>query len=89
MPAVTSIQFHQFSAKHHNADRNWLVVQLNTDQPGLYGLGDASPMEADDAVNSSPRTLSKNGSLAAIRSTQRRYGPICTTTHPASAADSP
>ena len=50
MPAVTGIQFHQFSAKHHNADRNWLVVQLNTDQPGLYGLGDASPMEADDAV---------------------------------------
>ena len=50
MPAVTGIEFHQFSAKHHNADRNWLVVQLNTDQPGLYGLGDASPMEADDAV---------------------------------------
>ncbi len=50
MPAVTDIQFHRFSAKHHNADRNWLVVQLNTDQPGLHGLGDASPMEADESV---------------------------------------
>ena len=50
MPAVTDVQFHRFSAQHHNAERNWLLVQLNTDQPGLYGIGDASPMEADEAV---------------------------------------
>ena len=50
MPAITSIEFRQFSAQHHNASRNWLVVKLNTDDPNLYGLGDASPMQHDDEV---------------------------------------
>ncbi len=50
MPAITSIEFRQFSAEHHNASRNWLVVKLNTDDPNLYGLGDASPMQHDDEV---------------------------------------
>jgi len=50
MPAITSIEFRQFSAEHHNASRNWLVVKLNTDDPQLYGLGDASPMQHDDEV---------------------------------------
>lgn len=44
MPAITNVEFRQFSAQHHNAQRNWLVVKLNTDNPKLYGLGDASPM---------------------------------------------
>ena len=50
MPAITSIEFRQFSAEHHNASRNWLVLKLNTDDPNLYGLGDASPMQHDDEV---------------------------------------
>ena len=50
MPAITGVEFRQFSAKHHNASRNWLVVKLNTDQPGLFGLGDASPMEDEEEV---------------------------------------
>lgn len=59
MPAITSIQFHRFSARHHNAERNWLLVQINTDQPGLYGLGDASPMEADEAVMMLARNMAE------------------------------
>jgi len=50
MPAITNVEFRQFSAKHRNADRNWLVIKLNTDDPALYGLGDASPMSHDQAV---------------------------------------
>lgn len=50
MPAITSIEFRQFSAEHHNASRNWLVIKLNTDDPDLYGLGDASPMQHDEEV---------------------------------------
>jgi galactonate dehydratase len=50
MPAITDVEFRQFSAQHHNAQRNWLLVKLNTDQPGLHGLGDASPMENDEEV---------------------------------------
>ena len=52
MPAITDVEFRQFSAQHHNAQRNWLIVKLNTDQPGLYGLGDASPMENEAEVMS-------------------------------------
>ncbi|NJN81127.1 MAG: hypothetical protein HC802_01795 [Caldilineaceae bacterium] len=50
MPAIQSVEFRQFSAKHHNASRNWLVVKLNTDDPNVYGLGDASPMANDAQV---------------------------------------
>ena len=50
MPAITDVEFRQFSARHHNASRNWLMLKLNTDDPGLYGLGDASPMENDEQV---------------------------------------
>jgi len=50
MPVITSIEFRQFSAEHHNASRNWLVVKINTDDPELYGLGDASPMQHDEEV---------------------------------------
>ena len=49
MPAITSVEFRQFSANHHNAERNWLLVKLNTDDPNVYGIGDASPMQ-DDAL---------------------------------------
>ncbi len=50
MPAITGVEFRQFSAQHHNAQRNWLLVKLNTDDPNVFGLGDASPMENDDLV---------------------------------------
>ena len=50
MPAITNIEFRQFSANHHNAQRNWLIVKLNTDDPNFYGLGDASPMQDDAQV---------------------------------------
>ena len=50
MPAIKDVEFRQFSAQHHNAQRNWLVVKLNSDVPGLYGLGDASPMQNDEEV---------------------------------------
>jgi len=50
VPAITNVEFRQFSAKHHNASRNWLVVKLNTDDPNVYGLGDASPMQHDAEV---------------------------------------
>ena len=50
MPAITGVEFRQFSAKHRNMQRNWMIVVLKTDQPGLVGLGDASPMESEEAV---------------------------------------
>jgi len=50
MPAITNVEFRRFSANHHNAQRNWLLVILNTDNPNVSGIGDASPMEDDDLV---------------------------------------
>jgi galactonate dehydratase len=50
MPAITGVEFRQFSANHHNAQRNWLLVKLNTDDPKLFGIGDASPMEDEEEV---------------------------------------
>lgn len=52
MPAIKDVEFRQFSAEHHNAKRNWLVVKLNTDDPTIYGLGDASPMTDEEEVKS-------------------------------------
>ena len=48
MPKITSVEFREFSARHHNATRNWLIVKLNTDDPKVFGLGDASPMGGDE-----------------------------------------
>jgi galactonate dehydratase len=50
MATITGVEFFQFSAKHHNASRNWLVLKLLTDVSGLCGLGDASAMENDAEV---------------------------------------
>lgn len=50
MLAITNVEFRQFSSKHRNADRNWLCIKLNTDDPTVYGLGDASPMRDDEQV---------------------------------------
>ena len=50
MPAITGVEFRQFSANHQNAQRNWLLAKLNTDDPAVYGIGDASPMQDDERV---------------------------------------
>ena len=50
MPAITGVEFRRFTANHHNAQRNWLLVKLNTDDPKIYGIGDASPMQDDEIV---------------------------------------
>ncbi len=47
---IARVEFFRFSAEHHNASRNWLIVKLLTDDPALYGLGDASPMRYDSEV---------------------------------------
>jgi galactonate dehydratase len=47
---ITGMQFYRFSAEHRNATRNWLVLKLLTDDPRLYGLGDASAMANDPEV---------------------------------------
>ncbi len=47
---ITGVEFYRFSAKHFNASRNWLLVKLLTDDPEVYGLGDASPMRYDSEV---------------------------------------
>ncbi|MEX0762065.1 MAG: mandelate racemase/muconate lactonizing enzyme family protein [Dehalococcoidia bacterium] len=47
---ITGVEFRRFSAKHHNASRNWLIVKVLTDDPAVYGLGDASAMENDPEV---------------------------------------
>ena len=52
MPKITNVEFLEFSANHHNASRNWLVIKLNTDDPKLFGLGDASAMEDENEVKS-------------------------------------
>ena len=38
---ITDVETFIFSAAHHNANRNWVIVKINTDD-GQYGLGDAS-----------------------------------------------
>lgn len=57
MPVIKDVEFRQFSARHLNARRNWLVVKLNTDDPNLFGLGDASPMANDEEVKGLVRTF--------------------------------
>ena len=52
MPKITNVEFLEFSANHHNASRNWLVIKLNTDNPKLFGLGDASAMEDENELKS-------------------------------------
>ncbi len=50
MPAITGVEFREFSANHHNASRNWLIIVLRTDDLAIYGLGDASPMQHPEVV---------------------------------------
>lgn len=59
MPAITGVEFREFSAKHSNATRNWLVLILRTDDPAIYGLGDASPMQHHEEVKGLARTFTE------------------------------
>lgn len=59
MPAITGIEFREFSAVHHNASRNWLMIVLRTDDPAIYGLGDASPMHHHDEVKGLATTFAE------------------------------
>lgn len=59
MPAITGVEFREFSARHSNASRNWLVVVLRTDDPNVYGLGDASPMQHHEEVKLLARTFTE------------------------------
>ena len=59
MPAITGVEFREFSAKHSNASRNWLIVVLRTDDPALYGLGDASPMQHHEEVKNLATTFTE------------------------------
>ncbi len=47
---ITGVEFLRFSAEHRNATRNWLVLKLLTDDPRVFGLGDASAMDHDTEV---------------------------------------
>lgn len=49
---ITGVETVIFSAQHHNARRNWLLVKVLTDEPGLFGLGDASALGNDTQVAS-------------------------------------
>ena len=44
------MKFFRFSAARHNTKRNWLLIKILTDDPTLYGLGDASPLRYDAEV---------------------------------------
>jgi len=40
---ITGVETLYFSARIYAADRNWLLVRIQTDE-GLFGIGDASPL---------------------------------------------
>jgi galactonate dehydratase len=46
---ITGIKTHIFSSKHRNAERNWLVLRLTTDE-GIEGLGEASMLRNEPLV---------------------------------------
>ena len=47
---LTGVEFLRFSAQHSNATRNWMLVKLLTDDPRVFGIGDASAMQNDTEV---------------------------------------
>tara|TARA_B100000519_G_scaffold52955_1_gene43604 strand:+ start:272 stop:1429 length:1158 start_codon:yes stop_codon:yes gene_type:complete len=50
MIRITSLEFRRFSAKHHNASRNWLIPVIKTDDPNIFGIGDASSLGDDERI---------------------------------------
>ena len=49
---LTGIETIQFNSRHHNANRNWLLIKLLTDDPDVFGIGEASPLGLDNQVDS-------------------------------------
>ena len=49
---IAGVEPFVISTFHRNAQRHWLVCKLITDEPGLYGLGDASLDGVDEAGRS-------------------------------------
>ena len=49
---LTGIETIQFNSRHHNANRNWLLIKLLTDDPEVFGIGEASPLGLDNQVDS-------------------------------------
>ncbi len=47
---ITGIETIRFHSRHHNARRNWQLLKVLTDEPGLYGIGEASSLGLDDQV---------------------------------------
>ena len=47
---IAGVEFFRFSAEHRNASRNWLIIKLLTEDPSVYGLGDASSMRYETEV---------------------------------------
>ena len=50
MHKVTGLEFRRFSSKHHNASRNWLIPIIKTNDPEIFGLGDASSLGEDEII---------------------------------------
>ena len=50
MNKINRLEFRRFSAKHHNASRNWLIPIVYCNNSELYGIGDASYLGDDDRV---------------------------------------
>ena len=50
MNKISSLEFRRFSAKHHNASRNWLIPIILTDDPEIFGIGDASSLGDDERI---------------------------------------
>lgn len=50
MNKINRLEFRQFSAKHHNATRNWLIPIVYCDDSEKYGIGDASYLGDDSRV---------------------------------------
>jgi galactonate dehydratase len=47
---ITGVETLSFNSRHHNARRNWLLVKVLTDEPGLYGLGEGSILGQEGLV---------------------------------------
>tara|TARA_S200000501_G_scaffold246474_1_gene230801 strand:+ start:1608 stop:2765 length:1158 start_codon:yes stop_codon:yes gene_type:complete len=50
MNKISSLEFRRFSAEHHNASRNWLIPIILTDDPNIFGIGDASSLGDDERI---------------------------------------
>ncbi len=50
MHKITDLEFRRFSAKHHNASRNWLIPIIKTNDPEIFGIGDASSLGEDEII---------------------------------------